>query len=119
MTIISSCSQPSKEIFIDNPSDQVVNVSFAKLKNLQLQPNEYAIREVTFGKNQLTINDQDPIDIYLDPDEDYVINPTLQSYYIENIIYFESERAEKKYHDDFGEITSMVGGLEFHGDFRK
>ncbi len=114
-----SCKQPIKDIIIDNPSSESIELLFNEQRKIEVPPNSKFPISIKFGKISIRINQGNIIKLHLDEDKDYVINPSLSQYYIENIVYSLSARGKEKYQSDYGQIKSKIGNIEVNGDFTK
>ncbi len=117
--IICSCSSPSKEIYIDNPGKEELTIEFEDGEKITLGPYQSLTREIEFGKRKIKVNGQAEEDIYLDPEFDYLLNPTKETYYFQKAKYFTSIREREKYYEDHPIETSKLDGMEIQGDFTK
>ena len=117
LTLVS-CSQPTRNVIIDNSSSFDITVKFDQTEIIYIMARSKVTVLLKFGKQQLYVNDDPPVDIYLDKDYDYVINPTFRNYYIENVVYTFSPKGGENYLKDYGQITSKVGQREVNGDYR-
>ncbi|NNE13530.1 MAG: hypothetical protein HKN51_01055 [Saprospiraceae bacterium] len=117
--LLASCSQPIKLIIVDNPTDESITFQFGDGETFTIDANKKETFEVPFGKSTVIINGSETHEIDLDAEREYVLNPSLEDYYLQKIIYFMSARAEKKYIEDYGEIKSEIDGREVNGDFTK
>ena len=111
--------QPEKEVLIDNPSDEKISIQLDGDETISLEPWETKTIMVKFGNRQISVNDQPAEEIYLDKDNDYLLNPTKETYYIEKAIYFTSKREEKRYSENHYPPNSIVEGYEIAGDYKK
>ncbi len=116
--VLISCSQPTKDVIIDNPSESDIIVKLNQTEPIKIMSKSKISVPLKYGKEQLQVNDDEPVDVYLDKDYDYVLNPTLKNYYIENVVYTLNSKGGENYIEDYGQITSKVGEREVDGDFR-
>jgi len=114
-----SCQAPIKEVEIDNPSSNTISVQFDGAEKLSLAPGETKKIELRFGKRTLKVNSESLVEINLDPDHDYLINPLKANYYEEEVHYFSTPSARKRYERDHLSPKSVVEGYEINGAFRK
>ena len=115
----SSCSQPVKDVIIDNPTEEEIKIQLDGSDEITIPAGEKVIVPVKFGKQNLVINGSEAVEINLDKKLDYVMNPTQSQYYIENMVYTTSNRGRKQYFEDYGRMTSKVGAWEIEGDYEK
>jgi len=119
LCLLIACKQPIGEVIIDNPSDKEYKLEFKKQPAINVPPNSKFPAQVKFGKNTISINDQEPITIQLDKDKEYIINPSLAQYYIEDVVYTVSSRGQKRYEEDYGVMKTKIGAFELNGNFQK
>jgi len=118
MLILTSCKKEKGKIIIDNPSDNVVKIKLAQLEEFKLEPYTKVEKEIEFGKQNILINNKTSYEINLEGGIEYVLNPTLSPYYIENRPYFISERGVDSYLRDYGSnISTEIGLYKLPGDF--
>ena len=118
--MITSCKETVKEVTIDNPSDTPVVVKFENMDPVRIPALGKVSTAVTFGKQMIQVDDQEPVEVFLDEEFDYLINPTLSQYYIENVLYIIAGYGRKNYEKDYGTSRkSMIGRIEVEGDFEK
>lgn len=115
--VFASCKEAIKPVLIDNPSDSAVVLQFGDGNEITVKAGEKMEAPVQFGKTTLRIDGGDAMDIELDSEREYLINPTFENYYIQNLVYFYSNRAKDDYEDKFGIQKSTVGGYEVNGSF--
>ncbi|KAA3640717.1 MAG: hypothetical protein DWQ02_01635 [Bacteroidetes bacterium] len=109
-----------KPVVIDNPGDEKVVLQLDNDPVIELEPHQTKALEVKFGKRKITVNNGTPEEIYLDPEKDYLINPTRETYYIEHKIYFTSDEAKEEYlRYNKDELESEVEGMKVTGKFKK
>lgn len=77
---IVSCSQPTKDVIIDNPSESDIIVKLNQTEPIKIMSKSKISVPLKYGKEQLRVNDDEPVEILLDKDYDYVLNPTLKNY---------------------------------------
>lgn len=113
-----SCSEPTKEVYIDNPTDSDITVHFDEDEPIQIKAKEKKLVAIKFGKRTLHFNDTQT-ELVLDGERDYIINPTKALYYIQNIPYVVSGKGQENYNNDYGVPKSTVDGIEVNGDFEE
>ena len=113
-----SCSAPTKEVCIDNPTDSDIQVQFDDDEPLHIKANEKKLVTIKFGKRTLHFNDT-LTEIVLDGEREYIINPTKSLYYIQNIPYVVSRKGQENYNNDYGVPKSFVNGFQVNGDFEE
>ena len=86
---------------------------------ISIESGETKTAVLKFGKRQISVNDQPAQEIYLDKDNDYLLNPSKETYYIEKTKYFASQREEKRYYEDHYPEKSTVEGFELNGEYKK
>ena len=112
-----ACNKPVKDVVIDNPSDEEITVKFNQTLDLKIPAGEKITVPLKFGKETIQVNGGEVVEIVLDEEYNYVVNPTLSQYYIESLVYTTSRAGMKNYQRDYGNITSMIGSLEVNGDY--
>ena len=97
---LSACNSKPKEILVDNPTEKSISIKFDQTENIILLPGEMKTISIIFGKEKLVVNDDKIYEIILDNNKEYFLNPGLETYYIENIIY-RSEKGIKQYYKNY------------------
>ena len=116
---LTACNQPTKKVVFDNPSNKEVAIKIDDFQVVTLAPNETKFVPIKFGKRTLAINNKAPIDIILEKENDYLINPLQETYYIRKLKYFASKRDEERYNEKFPPKKSWVENYEVEGEFEK
>ncbi|MFK8054949.1 MAG: hypothetical protein AB8F78_02415 [Saprospiraceae bacterium] len=120
--LLFSCNQSPelvKFVRIDNPGEEVVTVSFDDGPELSLAPGETQEISVRSGSRKFRINNEEQVEIHLDADSSYLLNPTRASYVLETISYFPSTEAAERYYEDHQGVTVDIFGFQFEGQYEK
>ena len=113
-----SCSPEQKSLQIDNPSYETFEIKFEGNKKIVIPPNTKDEIMVPFEKQKVEINGA-IFEIELDDQKDYLLNPSLATYYIEEIYYFISPKMEKEYFEEHYNPKSKVEGFEVDAEITK
>ncbi|MEM9545271.1 MAG: hypothetical protein AAGA77_04825 [Bacteroidota bacterium] len=113
-----SCSAPTKEVCIDNPTESDIIIHFDNNEPIQINAKEKKCVQLKFGTRTLHYNETQT-ELKLDGEKDYIINPTKSTYYIQNIPYVLSQKGKENYRNDYGSPSSVVEGFEMNGDFEE
>lgn len=112
------CSPEVKTLQIDNPSYETFEIKFQGNKKILIPPNSKDEIIIPFEKQKVEING-DEFEIDLDNQKDYLLNPSLATYYIEEIYYFVSPKMEKEYFEEHYNPKSDVEGFEIDAEITK
>lgn len=118
LTLFFSCQQPTKKVLIDNPSEEKITIVIDEIRTYNLEAHQSREIEIKFGKRSLKVNNNEPVEIYLDRKKDYMINPLNETYYIEDVMFFISDQAREEYMR-YNPPTSKIEGVEVNGQFKK
>lgn len=113
-----SCSSPTKEVCIDNPTDSDITIHFDVDEPIQIDAKGKKCIPLKFGKRTLHFNDTQT-SLLLEGERDYIINPTKSTYYIQNIPYVISGKGQENYNNDYGSPTSEIGAIIINGDYEE
>ncbi|MEO1515204.1 MAG: hypothetical protein AAFV95_09320 [Bacteroidota bacterium] len=116
LTSFVACDWVEKKIVIDNPSSRSVRIAIDD-KNIELAAGESKKVMVRFGKQSVQVDNGPSEEIYLDSEHDYLLNPTRATYYVEDVMFFRSRKAEKEYNRY--NKGSIVEGYQVPGKFEK
>lgn len=116
---LSSCGSPIKSVVIDNPSKDPLTLTFNDAQTVKLAPWEEKTVDITYGNTSIAIDGESPVQVELDPDQAYMINPRMATYYIQDIAYIFSNQGSENYQRRYGNPTSEVEGLMVNGIFEK
>ena len=111
-----SCKQPIKDVLIDNPSNEALELRINDNRTVEVPANGKFPIPLKFGKVSISVNNGEKIEMNLDKDKEYLLNPSLSQYYIHHIPYALSG---SKYASDYGQVKSKIGNIEVQGDFTK
>ncbi|MEM1320820.1 MAG: hypothetical protein AAGG75_11225 [Bacteroidota bacterium] len=114
-----SCQAPEKTVVIDNSGAEQLMLVFDDAERIYVEPGQAKEVKLQFGKRRMKINNETEEEFYLDPDFDYLISPLRNTYYIETVHYFTSQRARERYYNNYAPAVTTVEGWELNGDFRK
>jgi hypothetical protein len=87
-------------------------------KKIVIPPNTKDEIMIPFKNQKVEINGA-IFEIDLDDQKDYLLNPSLATYYIEEIYYFTSPKMEKEYFEDHYNPKSDVEGFEVDAEITK
>lgn len=116
--LIFSCSNPEKIVWVDNPGEEPLTVTFGGDQTVELEPSQTLEVQIKFGETTVQAGDGDPEKMTLDIDRDYLINPLKATYYIEKLKFFPSEEDRIKYEKYYAKTTD-IEGMEVNGEFKK
>ncbi len=120
--LLCSCNLPSKLVKfvrIDNPGEKPITVSFDDGPLLTLAPGETQEIKVRSGTRYFVINNEPPVEIYLDADKSYLLNPTRATYILETVTYFPSEEAAAIYFEANPGVEIDLLGFKVVGHYKK
>lgn len=120
--VICSCTKIEKEILIDNPSEEAIIMQFDGENVLEIAAGETISKLVQTGVNTFRVNAGEMLEIQVDKEQDYLLNPLSATYYIEEIEVFASEAARGqylKYAPQVEEPVSVVEGIRIPGNYEK
>jgi len=115
---LSACNSKPKEILVDNPTEKSISIKFDQTENIIILPGEKKIISLNFGKENLVVNGDKKYELTLDTNKDYLLNPGLETYYIENIIYGTAV-GKKQYERNYGVQKSDIGEFIIEGEFEE
>ncbi len=86
IALFSSCTQ-KKTLIIDNPTRKAIEVSFEEgfTRTVNAKSQERIV--ITQSSTTVYLNGNKVGDITFDSDSEYLLNPTLANYYIEEVAY--------------------------------
>ena len=108
-----------KKVLIDNPSDEKVIIQTKDISNFEINSDQSKELIVKFGDVELIVDNKKTYKFNLGPDYEYLINPTSETYYIETIHLFTSQRGKDDFDKEFGQLKSTVEGFEVTGQFER
>ena len=115
---LTACKPDPKEIQIDNPTENPITVKFEQTDEMTILPGEVKTISLIFGKENLLVNRDKKYEILLDNKKDYLLNPSLETYYIQTIAYG-TYQGMKHYRNNYGDPKSEVYGMTVEGDFKE
>ena len=115
---LSACNSKPKEILVDNPTEKSISIKFDQTEKIIILPGEMKTISLIFGKENLIVNDDKKYEIILDSNKDYLLNPGLETYYIENIIYG-SEKGLKQYYKSYGVKKFQIDSFIIEGEYEE
>ena len=113
-----SCSKTKKTVVFDNPSNQHLKISSPNFEDFELAAESKKEVEVTFGKFEMKVNDK-VHKVRLNPDKEYLINPSMERYYIQSLLYLFHPRGLEQYEREYGDLKSLVEGKEVKGEYER
>ncbi len=116
---LTACQAPVKKVKIDNPSTNDITIQFDGGESIYLAPGETKTIDLQFGKRKIRVNSESEEELNLETEYDYMINPLKATYYEEEMHYFATQSAQKRYERDHIIPKSEVEGVEVNGKFRK
>lgn len=115
---LSACNSKPKEILVDNPTEKSISIKFDQTENIIILPGEKKMISLNFGKENLIVNGDKKYELTLDTNKDYLLNPGLETYYIENIIYGTAV-GKKQYERNYGVQKSDIGEFIIEGEYEE
>lgn len=113
-----ACNSKPKEILVDNPTEKSISIKFDQSEKIIILPGEMKTISLIFGKEKLVVNDDKEYEIILDSNKEYLLNPGLETYYIENIIYG-SEKGIKQYYKNYGVKKFQIDSFIIEGEYEE
>lgn len=114
----SACNSKPKDILVDNPTEKSISIKFDQTENINLLPGESKIISLNFGKENLVVNGDKKYELVLDKNKDYLLNPGLETYYIETIVYG-SPVGIKQYYSNYGVHKSEIDNFLIEGEYEE
>ncbi|HAV29658.1 MAG TPA: hypothetical protein DCW93_06990 [Saprospirales bacterium] len=119
IALFPSCTQ-KKTLIIDNPTRKAIEVSFEEGFKRAIEPKSQARIVITQSTTTVYLNGDKVGDISFDGDKEYLLNPTLTNYYIEEVVYGGSMHSTPSgTKNDILETQLMFDGVPFEGYVRK
>jgi flagellar biosynthesis regulator FlbT len=115
--LLSACSEVTKSITVDNPTEDEVVFSIDDGEEITIPPKTSKELIVKYGNRKVILNNSEE-EIILESDYDYLLNPTKSNYYIETIVYM-ADHDQERFRKEFGTYMSVVEGSEIEGEFKK
>lgn len=117
--LISSCTQ-KKTLIIDNPSRKAIEVSFEEGLERTVDAKGQERIVITQASTTVYLNGDKVGDITFGDDDEYLLNPTLSNYYIEQVAYGGGMHpAPKGTEKDITEIKLEFDDIPFKGYVKK
>ena len=119
IALFSSCTQ-KKTLIIDNPTRKAIEVSFEEGFTRTIEPKSQERIVITQSTTTVYLNGEKVGDISFDGDKEYLLNPTLTNYYIEEVVYGGSMHSTPKGNkNDILETQLKFDDVPFKGYVRK
>lgn len=119
IALFSSCTQ-KKTLIIDNPTRKTIEVSFEEGLKRSIEPKSQERIVITQSTTTVYLNGKKVGDITFDSDNEYLLNPTLTNYYIEEVAYGGSMHSTPKgTKNDILETQLKFDDVPFKGYVRK
>ena len=119
IALFSSCTQ-KKTLIIDNPTRKVIEVSFEEGLKRTIEAKGQERIVITQPTTTVYLNGNKVGDITFDSDNEYLLNPTLTNYYIEEVTYGGSMHSTPKgTKNDIVETQLQFDDVPFTGYVRK
>lgn len=86
IALFSSCTE-KKTLIIDNPTRKAIEVSFEEGLKRSIPAKSQERIVITQSSTTVYLNEKKVGDITFDSNKEYLLNPTLTNYYIEEVAY--------------------------------
>lgn len=93
---LSSCGSDKRTVIIDNPTPKGINIKFKNGYTTSVEA--WGQEKIIFSNDSATVYIADTLvgDFILGKQDEYILNPTRQYYYIEEVAYGSDLRDAKK-----------------------
>ena len=119
VALFSSCTQ-KKTLLIDNPTRKPIEVKFEEGLERTIAAKSQERIVITQSSTTVYLNGQKVGDISFDNENEYLLNPTLADYYIEEVVYGGSMHSTPKgTKNDITEKQFKFDDVPFKGYVRK
>ncbi len=119
IALLSSCTQ-KKTLIIDNPTRKPIEVKFEEGHERTVAAKSQERIVITQASTTVYLNGEKVGDVTFDSEDEYLLNPTLSNYYIEEVAYGGGMHSTAKgTKNDIVQTKLMFDDIPFEGYVRK
>ena len=111
LLLVLSCEPVSKEVLIDNPSDQAITLFLDGEAPIIIGPRATKAVVTRFGHRSIRIDDGPSVRIHLRTHKEYLLNPLRANYHLQE------ERIARSRGADHQVPVTVIGNFQFEGVF--